>query len=169
TTIARFPQLTESGEQLMKDASASAKKIEKSVDNVTATLENIRKTTQNFADRSEPILKNVQEGSEQFKALVSESRVLLNHFARSDGTIAKLFNDPALYNNANDSMLMLARMAPRLELVLHNLETFSDKIARHPEQLGVRGAIKPDAGLKGSPHAPLPSLAPSNPWSQPKY
>jgi len=93
----------------------------------------------------------------------------LSHFARSEGTIAKLFNDPSLYNNVNDSVVMLTRMAPRLELILSNLETFSDKIARHPEQLGVRGAIKPDGGLKGSPHAPLPSLSPPNPWATPKY
>ncbi len=168
-TLAKLPQLTDSGDQLMKDASAGVKRLNQTAEKIETAVENIRRTTQSFADRSEPILRNVQEGSEQFKQLVAESRMLLQHFARSDGTIARLFNDPALYNNANDSVLMLVRMAPRLELVLHNLETFSDKIARHPEQLGVRGAIKPDAGLKGSPHAPLPSLAPANPWALPKY
>ena len=172
----RLTQLADSGDQLMKDASAGVKRFNQTADRIdaaaqsaTVALENIRKSTQTLSDRSDPILRNVQEGSEQFKLLVADARALLNHFARSEGTVAKLFNDPSLYNNVNDSVLMLTRMAPRLELILHNLETFSDKIARHPEQLGVRGAIKPDGGLKGSPHAPLPSLAPTNPWAQPKY
>jgi len=169
----KIPQLAADSDQLMKDASAgvkrlkeTAEKIDAAAENAAVTLENIRKTTQNIADRSEPILKNVQEGSEQFKLLVSDSRVLLGQFARSDGTVAKLFNDPSLYNNVNDSVLMLTRMAPRLELILSNLETFSDKIARHPEGLGVRGLVKPDSGLKNSIHAPLPS---NNAWGQPKY
>ena len=172
----RLPQLTDSADQLMKDAAVgvkrfnqTAEKIETAAQNATETLENIRKSTQRIADRSDPILKNIEDSSEQIKLLVTDARALLSHFARSEGTIAKLFNDPSLYNNVNDSVVMLTRMAPRLELILSNLETFSDKIARHPEQLGVRGAIKPDGGLKGSPHAPLPSLAPANPWATPKY
>ena len=40
------------------------------------------------------------------------------------------------------------------------MEVFSDKIARHPELLGVSGAIKPSAGIKDPP-VPV--------WSKPTY
>jgi phospholipid/cholesterol/gamma-HCH transport system substrate-binding protein len=46
---------------------------------------------------------------------------------------------------------MLLRGMPRLERILKDLETFSDKLARHPELLGVRGAVRPSEGLKEPP------------------
>jgi len=83
--------------------------------------------------------------------------------------VQKLFNDPSLYNNVNDSVLMLTRMAPRLELILNNLETFSDKSPGTRRTLASAARSSRNAGLKGSPHAPLPSLSPTNHWAQPKY
>jgi phospholipid/cholesterol/gamma-HCH transport system substrate-binding protein len=35
--------------------------------------------------------------------------------------------------------------------IIHDARVFSDKIARHPELLGVRGAIQRNAGTKGVP------------------
>jgi phospholipid/cholesterol/gamma-HCH transport system substrate-binding protein len=42
-------------------------------------------------------------------------------------------------------------MLPRLDRILKDFEVFADKIARHPESLGVRGAVAPSSGLKESP------------------
>jgi hypothetical protein len=44
------------------------------------------------------------------------------------------------------------------------METFADKLARHPELLGVRGAIRPSEGLKQPPqpfHPPM--IVPDSP------
>ena len=38
-----------------------------------------------------------------------------------------------------------------LKPIMDNVWTFTDKIARHPGDLGVRGALKKDSGLKDSP------------------
>ena len=38
-----------------------------------------------------------------------------------------------------------------LKPLLDDARIFTDKIARHPELLGVRGAIKKDAGFKDTP------------------
>ena len=46
---------------------------------------------------------------------------------------------------------MLVRIMPRLDRVMQDVEVFADKIARHPESLGVRGAVSPSAGLKEAP------------------
>jgi len=35
--------------------------------------------------------------------------------------------------------------------VLRDVEIFADKIARHPEQLGLGGVLRPSSGLKESP------------------
>jgi len=55
------------------------------------------------------------------------------------------------YNNLNDAASMLTHSLPRIDRILHDFEVFADKIARHPESLGVGGAIRPSAGLKEAP------------------
>ena len=75
-------------------------------------------------------------------------------FARSDGTVQRLLGDPSLYNNLNDSALMVTKILPRLDRVLRDVEIFADKLARHPELIGIGGAIRPSTGIKESPFAP---------------
>jgi phospholipid/cholesterol/gamma-HCH transport system substrate-binding protein len=81
-------------------------------------------------------------------------RELLQVIARGDGTVQKLLGDPGLYNNLNDSALMVTRILPRLDRVLRDIEIFADKLARHPELIGIGGAIRPSTGIKESPWSP---------------
>jgi phospholipid/cholesterol/gamma-HCH transport system substrate-binding protein len=81
---------------------------------------------------------------------------------KGDGTLKKLINDPALYNHLDEAACILTRLMPKLEPILPDVNVFTDKIARHPEALRVRGAISPSSGLKESP-TPLPLPA----WGKP--
>ena len=56
---------------------------------------------------------------------------------------------------------MTTRIMPRLDRILRDFEVFADKIARHPESIGVGGAVRPSAGLKESP-----TLNPPQPYKQ---
>ena len=81
-----------------------------------------------------------------------------------DGTLKKLINDPSLYNHLNEAACQVTKLLPKLEPILRDVNVFTDKIARHPESLGVRGAISPSSGLKESP-TPLPVPGPA--WNKP--
>jgi phospholipid/cholesterol/gamma-HCH transport system substrate-binding protein len=70
---------------------------------------------------------------------------------RSDGTLRRLATDPTLYNNLNDLTCVLLRLTPRMDRILHDVEVFADKIARHPESLGLGGVVSPSSGLKDAP------------------
>jgi hypothetical protein len=35
-----------------------------------------------------------------------------------------------------------------LKPIVDNAKTLTDKLARHPESLGIRGALKPSSGIK---------------------
>jgi phospholipid/cholesterol/gamma-HCH transport system substrate-binding protein len=52
-------------------------------------------------------------------------------------------------------------MVPRFDRILRDFEVFADKIARHPESIGVGGAVRPSAGLKESP-----TVGPPQPYKQ---
>ena len=70
---------------------------------------------------------------------------------RPDGSLQKLLTDPELYRNMNRSAAALSVLLKNLQPVVYDLRVFSDKIARHPEMIGVRGALRSSSGLKEDP------------------
>ena len=47
-----------------------------------------------------------------------------------------------------EAMNLLERISRELRPIINDVRVFSDKIARHPESLGVRGALDRRPGLK---------------------
>ena len=44
----------------------------------------------------------------------------------------------------------------QIDYIMRDMQVFADKIARHPESLGLGGVVKPSAGLKESPFGRQP-------------
>jgi ABC-type transporter Mla subunit MlaD len=135
-------------QDLLRESKTFLERLQKSTQNAEAVLENLRKLTDPLSNSGPQLAKNVTETADQANLLVRDLRELVRQFARDEGTINKLLTDPALYNNVNATAVNVQQLIPRLDRILRDLESFADKIARHPELLGVRGAVRPDSGLK---------------------
>ena len=137
--------------ELVKDTRVTLKQVSESLKKADAAIGDLQKALKPLGDRGPPILKNVDEATDNLNKTLKDLRELMQVVARGDGTVQKLLSDPALYNNLNDSAVMVTKILPRLDRVLHDVEIFADKLARHPELIGLRGAIVPSIGLKESP------------------
>jgi phospholipid/cholesterol/gamma-HCH transport system substrate-binding protein len=137
--------------ELIKDSRVTVKQMNNTLKRADEALSDLQRTMKPFGDKGPGMFKNFDDSADQLNKTLKEVRELIQIVARSDGTVQRLLSDPALYNNLNDSALMVTKILPRLDRVLRDVEIFSDKIARHPELLGVRGAIVPSIGLKESP------------------
>lgn len=148
---------------LLKDSLKTINKFSDTIGKADKVLDNLDKVTTPMAERSEKILKNLDEATAQLNTAMGEIRVFLQAVSKSEGTVYKLLNDPVLYNRLNEAAYMANKVFPRLDRILEDIETFADKIARHPELLGVSGAIRPSSGLKDLPPYPtvFPSYAPA--------
>ena len=62
-------------------------------------LANMQTATQPFADRSERIMKNLDESTDKLNKMLTETRELVQHIMHTDGTVQRLLSDPALYNH----------------------------------------------------------------------
>ncbi len=155
----RFDQLTMSADDLMKDGKVAMKTLNSTLAQADQALTDVRQLTRPLAERTPRILENVENGSDQFNKTMVEVREIVKAIGRSDGALQKFIGDPALYNNLNETLALVGKQVPRIERILKDVEVFADKIARHPEALGVGGAIRPSAGLKEAPtpsdHRPL--------------
>lgn len=127
----------------------------KTIDQIATTTQkldevatNLQKVTKPLAERSETTIKNLDESVASLNTLLADLSAIVRQFRTQDGTIQRLMNDPAVYQNLQDSSAMLADVMAELQPILADLAVFADKIARHPGELGVQGVIQRDSGLK---------------------
>jgi ABC-type transporter Mla subunit MlaD len=140
--------LTHNTDELLKESRQTVRRIGDTVARADDAMNNLDQATKPLAERSNSIMKNLDESSDKLNRTMTEVRELLHVIEQSDGTLHRVVADPSLYNHLDETVCMVARLMPRLERVLQDLEVFADKIARHPEELGVSGVVRPSSGLK---------------------
>jgi phospholipid/cholesterol/gamma-HCH transport system substrate-binding protein len=132
----------------MKDASTTMKRFTTSAEKLDTSLTNIQSFTKELGERGPALIKNLEEASSRMSQVVIDVGTFSKSLAQGDGTIRKLVSDPGLYNSLNDAAAAAGRGVSRFDRLLYDLSIFSDKIARHPELLGVSGAVSPSSGIK---------------------
>ena len=130
------------------------RRLTESLNRADSALTDLQRITRPLGDRSERISRNADEGLVQLNQILSDVRALLRAVDRSDGTFRKFLTDPSLYNNLDQAACMIAKTMPRLDRILKDFETFADKLARHPEAIGLGGVVRPGSGLKDGPASP---------------
>jgi ABC-type transporter Mla subunit MlaD len=148
---------TQNFEAISKDAGELIKETRVTVKRADDTFSDLQKVLKPLGEKGPGAINNFNEAAESLNQTLRDVRDLIRVVGRSEGTVQKLLVDPSLYNNLNDSALMATRIMPRLDRIMHDLEIFADKLARHPELIGVRGAIVPSSGVKENPSPPPPS------------
>ncbi|HEV8061306.1 MAG TPA: MlaD family protein, partial [Gemmataceae bacterium] len=132
-TSKNLDSLSRNFDDFLKEARQSAKQIDDTIKITEQVMANLQKATKPIADRSEAVMKNLEELTEGLNKTLYDTRELLKIFSEGDGTFKRLLMDASLYNNVNDTVMLLNRTLPSIDLILHNIEVFSDKLARHPE------------------------------------
>jgi phospholipid/cholesterol/gamma-HCH transport system substrate-binding protein len=144
-------QIAKNTDELVKESRQTIRRVNESVARADEVLANLQQATKPMAERSGSVMKNLDESTDKLNRGLSDLHELMRTLQQADGTLHRLATDPALYNNLNETACMMARIMPRLDRVLRDMEVFADKIARHPESLGLGGVVSPSAGLKEVP------------------
>lgn len=140
--------LTKSTDLLMRDSRDTLKQVNSSLKQIDQVMTNLDKVTRPLADRGDTLARNLEEITVRLNKVLADMQDITKAFGQNDGTLQRLLSDPALYNNLDSLLCGLARQVPRLERILKDAEVFADKIARHPEALGVGGVVRPGSGVK---------------------
>ncbi len=114
------------------------------------------------------VARNLDESLEKVNRMLGDVQGLIREAGAADGTLRRLLQDPGLAQKIDELLAQALRQVPRLDRILQDVETFADKIARHPESLGVGGAVRPGNGMKDPPPRPMgtpgfPPMIPTSP------
>ncbi|MAT14490.1 MAG: hypothetical protein CMJ46_04385 [Planctomyces sp.] len=143
-TLAAMPKLVSETEQTVKH-------IRLAVGQAEGTLSNMQTLTEPLAQRSSQIAMNLDGAIENLNSLTGELNRFSHMVNKSDGTLQQLVSNPDLYRHLDQSSQSISVLLKNLEPTLRDLRVFSDKVASHPELLGVSGVFKGSAGVKEAP------------------
>lgn len=111
-------------------------------------LTDVRGFTRPLGERGPQLIESIDRAAIRMDTVLGE----LDKFSRSinsaDGTIGRLIKDPQLYESLNSVASNVNELTRELKPIVRDARAFSDKISRHPESLGVRGALFPSSGIK---------------------
>ena len=140
-TAAALPPLIEETRQTIAATRTAVSRAD-------ATLANVEGFTRPLADRGVSVASRMDATLANFETVSADLADVAALMNRKDGSLGRLAADPSLYRNLDASAENLNLLLANLGPVLRDLRVFSDKIARNPELIGVRGAIRGSDGKK---------------------
>src|SRR5690606_11723072 len=105
-------------------------------------LRNLSAMTAPLSKRSVTLATHLENTLSNLDALSNELAQFAKLVNTGDGSLHKLASDPTLYHNLSRSTESLTVLLQNIDPLIRDLRIFSDKIARHPELIGVGGALR---------------------------
>ncbi len=118
-------------------------------------LANLEDFTAPLGERGEQISEGLANTAQNVDELLGNLVQLSRAINSREGTVGSLIHDRELYDRLNRAAKQLEELAQKVQPILSDARVFTDKIARDPRQLGVKGALdrKPNgAGVKWPTH-----------------
>lgn len=133
---------------MVEDTRAVIGAVRMAVQKADENLANLAEATGPLAERSASIAHRLDTTLANLESLSGELNEFVQLASHENGTLKAIVSDPSLYRNLDQSAESLNVLLTNLGPVLRDLRVFSDKIARHPEVMGLGGAISPSDGTK---------------------
>jgi phospholipid/cholesterol/gamma-HCH transport system substrate-binding protein len=111
-------------------------------------LRNLEGLTKPLGERGEGMVAQIDKTIGRLDETLQQAAMFTRALNESQGTLGKLVRDPQVYNDLAQAAGNVNRLTKELRPIVDDVRVFTDKIARHPEQLGVKGALDRRAGLK---------------------
>ncbi len=147
-TLKGFEQFSASLEGLGKEFEGIGDTIREAVDNANVAIKNIADITEPVSKNSEVLVANAVRALANLDTLAMDLKRLTSRINNSNGTVSQLIDNPQLYYKATDTLNNIQSasgniqvLTQKLQPILNDVRIFTDKVARDPGQVGVRGAL----------------------------
>ncbi len=134
--------------QAIADARIAIDILKQGLVNVEQATHPFVEGTPRMVNKAELSLDQLHAAVETLQEILKDADKVSTMLAEEKGTLHQLATDPQLYLNLNNSTAAMSILMQKLDYILADVRVFTDKVARHPELLGVGGAIRGSSGLK---------------------
>jgi len=162
--LKQFPNLVRDANTAMGKANAAFDSMKLASDRAALNLENLTNFTKPLGDRGPQLVDNLDGSLANINQLLEQLVTFTDNLNSREGSLGRLLNDPALYLKLERTLSNAEDLTARMKPILDDVRVFSDKIARDPRQLGLKGALdrrpvgtgsKNSTATSGSHDAPI--------------
>lgn len=133
---------------LLTDMRGAMNTIGTTVESVDRNMRNLEGLTGPLGEKGADIVARTDRAVARLDSLLGDLSDFGRNLSRGEGSLGKLMRDPDLYQHLNNAAINIEKITCEFRPIVHDARVFADKIARHPELLGVRGAIQKNPGIK---------------------
>ena len=135
--------------EVIGELKSTVKGIGATVETADRNLRNLEGLTKPLGERGGEMVAQIDKTIGRLDSVLQEIASFAKALGDSQGTLGKLVNDPKVYDELALAVSNVNHLTLELRPIVDDVRVFTDKIARHPEQLGVRGALdRRPAGIK---------------------
>lgn len=152
--LADVPTLIAEARGTISKANQTLESFGTVVTSAEKNLVNLEGFTKPLGDRGPELSRLLISAIENLDKTLADASSFVNKVNDSEGSLNRLLNDPALYDNvstvvgnANIVMLRLDQTIKQLRPILYDIRVFTDKIAREPGSL-IGRALNRGPGIK---------------------
>ena len=140
-TVTDIPQLVDEARATLKRADEAFGGLSRVTDRAERNLLNLEGFTKPLGERGETLVENLDGSLANVNQLLEQLVEFSGNLNSRRGTLGRLMNDEELYDRLNNTLANAEEITFKLKPILDDVRVFSDKIARDPRQLGVKGAL----------------------------
>jgi phospholipid/cholesterol/gamma-HCH transport system substrate-binding protein len=134
--------------ELLNETRTTLSSVHQVVNRMDTTVATIHNATAPLAQHSDQLVTNLAKSLQNVQSMTRDLASVSRVMNQEDGSLRRLMTDPSMYRNLDHTAASLSALLQNLKPVIADLQVFSDKIARHPELLGVRGVVRGSDGVK---------------------
>lgn len=134
TTMNQFERVGVAAEKAVETAGTTFATLDR-------TMVNVEKFTEPLGDRSEEIVAQVLTSLANLDNALAQVTTFGDLINNSDGTLRKLIEDDEIYYQVKRTLGNVESASVRIRPILDDVRVFTDKLARDPRELGVKGAL----------------------------
>jgi phospholipid/cholesterol/gamma-HCH transport system substrate-binding protein len=149
-TLKGFEEFSDSLESIGGEFTGIGETVRSALINADEAIANLAEITEPISQRSDQIAANLGNALANIEGLAADLKVFARRLNSSQGTLARLIDDPAMYGKLNDTLDNIRLVSGNVELITRRLQPViedvrvtADKLARDPAQMGVRGILSP--------------------------
>ncbi|MFW6170212.1 MAG: MlaD family protein [Planctomycetota bacterium] len=140
-TIRRFPEVFENAEKTLSEVQNTLSQFNAVAARAERNLTNLEDFTAPLGARGEQISQDLVDAMRNVNNLLGNLAKLSDDLNSTQGTIGQLISNPELYERLNRTVTTVEELVRKLEPILNDVRVISDKIARDPERMGVKGLL----------------------------
>lgn len=148
-SLEKLPEFLDETRKTMITAQATMADFQRVSKKAEVNLDHLDQFVGPLGERGSQLIENVDESTRNLNELLTQLVVFSEALNSGQGTLGKLVHDDELYGKIERLLTNAEELSVRLRPIVDDVRIFTDKIARDPRQLGVKGALdRRPTGLK---------------------